>query len=114
MMAPRTSKSWEEEKSFFFWRNEWPPLIFEDLSQLLASLMNLFESRSGRGEAPLMEGSLFLECRKDFHFKRVFKEIAAGNTSLRVKLRKKDEFHDVANEFNKMMDQIVANFSNKS
>lgn len=42
-----------------------------------------------------------------YHFKRVFREIAAGNTALRVKLRKKDEFHDVAFEFNQMMDRLT-------
>lgn len=42
-----------------------------------------------------------------YHFKRVFREIASGNTALRVKLRKKDEFQDVALEFNRMMDRLT-------
>ena len=41
-----------------------------------------------------------------YAFKRAFEEIANGNTGKRLKLRPGDEFKDVAESFNKMMDQI--------
>ena len=41
-----------------------------------------------------------------YHFKRVFEEIENGNLKQRVRLRPKDEFQDVAQSFNKMMDKI--------
>jgi HAMP domain-containing protein len=41
-----------------------------------------------------------------FHFKRVFGEIQAGQLDRRVHLRPKDDFRDVAEAFNKMMDSI--------
>lgn len=41
-----------------------------------------------------------------YHFKRVFKEIQAGKTSTRVRLRPKDDFKDVAQGFNDMMDSL--------
>ena len=39
-------------------------------------------------------------------FHRVFQEIQNGNRDARIKLRPKDEFKDIAEDFNKMMDQI--------
>jgi len=42
-----------------------------------------------------------------FHFKRVFAEIRNGNRAARVNLRPKDDFQDVAIEFNRMMDSVV-------
>ena len=41
-----------------------------------------------------------------FHFKRVFNEIKKGNVNQRVRLRPKDDFKDVAQAFNEMMDQL--------
>jgi hypothetical protein len=41
-----------------------------------------------------------------YHFKRVFQEIKAGNLNHRIHLRPKDEFQDVAKDFNEMMDAI--------
>lgn len=41
-----------------------------------------------------------------YHFKRVFSEIKKGNRKARVKLRPNDDFSDVANEFNEMMDSL--------
>jgi methyl-accepting chemotaxis protein len=41
-----------------------------------------------------------------YHFKKIFSEIRAGNRAARVKLRPKDDFQDVAQAFNDMMDQI--------
>ena len=41
-----------------------------------------------------------------YHFKRVFNEIKSGNTNARVRLRPKDDFKDVAESFNEMMDSI--------
>jgi hypothetical protein len=41
-----------------------------------------------------------------FHFKRVFREIGGGNCNSRVRLRPGDDWHDVMDEFNKMMDTI--------
>ncbi|MBF0485353.1 MAG: methyl-accepting chemotaxis protein [Candidatus Omnitrophica bacterium] len=38
-----------------------------------------------------------------FHFKRIFKEIAGGNFTKQVNLRKDDQFHTVAVEFNEIM-----------
>ena len=39
-------------------------------------------------------------------FHRVFQQIREGNREARIKLRPKDEFQDIAEDFNKMMDQI--------
>ena len=41
-----------------------------------------------------------------FHFKRVFEEIRSGETKARIRLRPKDEFKEVAEAFNKMMDTL--------
>lgn len=41
-----------------------------------------------------------------YHFKRIFKEVKKGNLDARIHLRPKDEFKDVAAEFNEMMDAI--------
>lgn len=41
-----------------------------------------------------------------FHFKRVFEEINSGNKSARVRLRPNDDFKDVAESFNQMMDKV--------
>ncbi len=41
-----------------------------------------------------------------FHFKRVFEGIRDGNRTMRVRLRPKDEFRDVAESFNQMMDSL--------
>ena len=41
-----------------------------------------------------------------YHFKKVFNEIKKGNKSARIHLRPKDDFQDVAKEFNEMMDSI--------
>lgn len=41
-----------------------------------------------------------------FHFKRVFGEIQAGQLDRRIRLRPKDDFRDVAEAFNKMMDSL--------
>ena len=42
-----------------------------------------------------------------YHFKRVFREISQGKKDARVRLRPKDDFKDVADEFNRMMDSIT-------
>lgn len=41
-----------------------------------------------------------------YHFKRVFDEIQRGRTQQRVRLRPGDEFHEVAESFNQMMDSL--------
>jgi methyl-accepting chemotaxis protein len=41
-----------------------------------------------------------------YHFKRVFKEIHKGNQKARINLRPTDDFRDVAQAFNEMMDAI--------
>ncbi len=41
-----------------------------------------------------------------YHFKRIFYEVKNGNLSARVKLRPKDDFKDVAQAFNEMMDSL--------
>lgn len=41
-----------------------------------------------------------------FHFKRVFGEIKSGKTDARIRLRPGDDFKDVAESFNSMMDTI--------
>ena len=41
-----------------------------------------------------------------YHFKRVFNEIKNGKTDARIRLRPNDDFKDVANTFNEMMDAI--------
>ncbi len=42
-----------------------------------------------------------------YHFKRVFADIRAGKRDTRVFLRPYDDFRDVADEFNGMMDSLV-------
>lgn len=42
-----------------------------------------------------------------YHFNRVFKLIASGKTDSRVVLRPNDDFREVAQSFNEMMDKIV-------
>lgn len=41
-----------------------------------------------------------------YHMKRVFEEIRSGNVGQRIRLREKDEFQDVAQAFNAMMDEL--------
>ena len=41
-----------------------------------------------------------------YHIKRVIEEIKAGNTQERIRLRKKDEFHEVADAFNQLLDEL--------
>ena len=41
-----------------------------------------------------------------YHFKQVFMQIKSGDSDARVYLRKKDEFRDIADEFNSMMDSL--------
>ena len=41
-----------------------------------------------------------------YHIKRVIEEVGSGNTQARVRLRAKDEFQDVAEAFNRMMDEL--------
>lgn len=43
-----------------------------------------------------------------FHIKRVLTEIKNGNTGERVKLRPRDEFGDVADSLNELLDQIYS------
>ncbi len=42
-----------------------------------------------------------------YKFKKVFREIQAGDPELRIHLRRDDEFRDVAEAFNEMMDSIA-------
>ena len=44
-----------------------------------------------------------------YKFRKTFKEIKEGNTNLRINLRPKDEFKEVALEFNSMMDSLSKN-----
>ena len=41
-----------------------------------------------------------------FHFKRVFQDIQKGKLDTRIRLRPKDDFLDVADECNKMIDYL--------
>lgn len=41
-----------------------------------------------------------------YHFKRIFNEVKGGNMNARVRLRPNDDFRDVAEAFNEMMDSI--------
>ena len=41
-----------------------------------------------------------------YHFKRVFNEIKSGKVDARVRLRPTDDFKDVAQAFNDMMDSV--------
>jgi len=41
-----------------------------------------------------------------YHFKRVFDQISNGDRDLRVHLRPKDDFREVADSFNQMMDLV--------
>jgi methyl-accepting chemotaxis protein len=43
-----------------------------------------------------------------YHFKRVFKAIREGKLDARVHLRPKDDFREVADEFNLMVDSLVS------
>ena len=40
------------------------------------------------------------------HIRRVIEEIRSGNVKERIHLREKDEFQDLANSFNQMMDEL--------
>ena len=42
-----------------------------------------------------------------FHFKKVFEAIRAGSVDARIHLRPKDDFQEVAQSFNQMMDKMV-------
>ena len=42
-----------------------------------------------------------------YHFKRIFNAIKSGDTKARVHLRPKDDFQDVAQGFNEMMDSLT-------
>ncbi len=44
-----------------------------------------------------------------YHIKRVIDEIRSGNNKERVHLREKDEFQDLAEAFNQMMDELQKN-----
>jgi methyl-accepting chemotaxis protein len=41
-----------------------------------------------------------------YHFSRIFREITMGNRKARIRLRPTDDFRDVADDFNHMMDTI--------
>jgi HAMP domain-containing protein len=41
-----------------------------------------------------------------YHMRRVMEEIRSGNVAARVRLRKKDEFQELAASFNAMMDEL--------
>jgi HAMP domain-containing protein len=41
-----------------------------------------------------------------YHLQRVIEDIRAGKIGERVKLRKRDEFHELARSFNALMDEI--------
>ena len=43
-----------------------------------------------------------------YHFKRIFGDIKNGKIEARVRLRPDDDFKDVANAFNEMMDTVAA------
>jgi HAMP domain-containing protein len=43
-----------------------------------------------------------------YHLQRVIEEIRAGKMGERVKLRKRDEFHELARSFNALMDELQA------
>ncbi|HUP57138.1 MAG TPA: methyl-accepting chemotaxis protein, partial [Bdellovibrionota bacterium] len=42
-----------------------------------------------------------------YHFKRIFEEIKNGKLDARIRLRPKDDFQDVGQAFNEMMDKIA-------
>jgi methyl-accepting chemotaxis protein len=42
-----------------------------------------------------------------YHFKRIFDEIKNGKLDARIRLRPKDDFQDVGQAFNEMMDKIA-------
>lgn len=44
-----------------------------------------------------------------YHFQRVFDEIRAGKFDTRIRLRPHDEFHEVAQSFNSMMETLLEN-----
>lgn len=41
-----------------------------------------------------------------YHFRRVFNQIAQGKTTTRIHLRPSDDFKEVAQDFNQLMDKI--------
>ena len=43
-----------------------------------------------------------------YHFKRIFSDIQKGDLTARIHLRPKDDFQDVAQECNKMIDYLTA------
>jgi len=48
-----------------------------------------------------------------YHFNRVFNEIRTGKSGSRIHLRPEDDFQDVAESFNRMMDSIQGNQNSK-
>ncbi len=48
-----------------------------------------------------------------YRFEQVFKAVARGDYSQRVHLRKGDQLMDMQDEFNKMMDKVEADLTNK-
>lgn len=46
-----------------------------------------------------------------YHFKRVFNQIRSGDVKARIRLRPKDDFQDVAESFNTMIDEVTTNAS---
>jgi len=49
-----------------------------------------------------------------YNLKQTFTAIRLGDRSARVKLRPGDDFHDVANEFNALMDRVFESKNEKS
>ncbi len=64
-------------------------VIFSVFFTILASLVGVVISHRTAGAL--------------YHFKRVFREIQSGKLEARIHLRKKDEFKDVAEECNRMI-----------
>ena len=80
--------------------------LFKELSNILvilsltSALFLLFVAFVGLIYSHRTAGPLY-------HFQRVFQEIKNGNRSARIRLRPNDDFKEVANTFNEMMDKIV-------
>lgn len=88
------------------------PMTDEAKAQLYRELREIFLKVSGISVFFLMICAVFgiiLSHRTAgpmYHFKRVFGQIKDGNRQSRVHLRPKDDFRDVAEAFNSMMDTL--------
>ena len=92
---------------------ELSPMTAEAKHQLYHELDSLI-FKLGLGSMGFLVGVIFIGLVMShrtagplYHFKRVFDSIKDGAMDSRIRLRPKDDFLDVAQSFNEMMDQLA-------